>query len=109
MMKTEDIKFISHESLLDKYIGKPGTAERDQYEFDLQLDVLGYMIRRTRKERQLTQEQLGDLVGVKKSEISKLERSARNMTISTVLKVFRALKANIKFIVNLDDEELDVA
>ena len=108
-MKTEGIKLISHETLLDKYIGKPGTPERDQYEFDLQLDVLGYMIRKTRKERQLTQEQLGDLVGVKKSEISKLERSTRNMTISTVIKVFKALNANITFIVNLDDEELDVA
>lgn len=108
-MKTEDIKFISHETLLDKYIGKPGTPERDQYEFDLQLDVLGYMIRKTRKERNLTQEQLGKLIGVRKSEISKLERSARNMTISTVLKVFRAMKANIKFMVKLDDEELYVA
>ena len=108
-MKTEDIKFVSHESLLDKYIGNLGTPERDQYEFELQLDVLGYMIKKTRKERKLTQEQLGQLVGVRKSEISKLERSARNMTISTVIKVFRAMNANIKFMVNLDDEELYVA
>jgi len=46
------------------------------------------MIKKTRKERKLTQEQLGDLIGVKKSEISKLERNARNMSISTVLRVF---------------------
>lgn len=93
--------FVSHESLLEKYIGKPGTPDRDQYDFDLQLDILGDMIKMTRKKRQLTQEQLGDLLGVKKSEISKLERNARNMTISTVLKVFRAMKANVRFVINI--------
>ncbi|MCK4749480.1 MAG: helix-turn-helix transcriptional regulator [Bacteroidales bacterium] len=101
--------FKSFESIKDEFLGKTGTPERDQYEFDLQLDILGYMIKKTRKERNLTQKQLGELVGVEKSEISKLERSTRNMTISTVLKVFRAMKANIKFMVNLDDEELYVA
>jgi len=108
-MNTEDINFISHDTIKDKYIGKRGTPERDQYEFDLKLDILGDIIKKTRKERNLTQEQLGKLIGVRKSEISKLERSDRNMTISTVLKVFRALKANIKFMVNLDDEEFNLA
>jgi len=108
-MKIEDIKFISHDTIKDKYLGKLGTPERDQYEFDLKLDILGDLIKKTRKERNLTQEQLGELIGVRKSEISKLERSARNMTIGTILKVFRALKANVKFIVKLDDEELYVA
>ena len=104
-----DISFESFESIKDKYLGKLGTPERDQYEFDLQLDILGDLIKKTRKERNLTQEQLGELIGVRKSEISKLERSARNMTIGTILKVFGALKANVKFIVKLDDDELYVA
>lgn len=100
-MDSKGFETYSHDDLLDRYIGKSGTPEREQYEFDLQLDILGDMIRMTRKKRRLTQEQLGELVGVKKSEISKLERNARNMTISTVLKVFNAMKANVTFVINI--------
>ena len=108
-MKTDNVQFKKLDNIKDKYLGKIGTEERDQYEFELKLDILGEMIKQTRKERNLTQEQLGELVGVKKSEISKLEKNARNMTISTVLKVFGAMKANVKFMVKLDDNELNVA
>jgi len=108
-MKPDNVQFKKLDNIKDKYLGKIGTEERDQYEFELKLDILGEMIKQTRKERNLTQEQLGELVGVKKSEISKLEKNARNMTISTVLKVFRAMKANVKFMVKLDDNELNVA
>jgi len=110
IMKTEkDIDFKSFDELKDKYLGKEGTSKRDQYEFDLKLDVLGEMIKQIRKERNLTQEQLGDLIGVKKSEISKLERSARNMTLGTVIKIFKALKANVKFVVELENNEVSIS
>ncbi|MEM9144536.1 MAG: helix-turn-helix transcriptional regulator, partial [Bacteroidota bacterium] len=55
------------------------------------------------------QEQLGELIGVQKSQISKLERSAKNVTIETILKVFNALNANIKFSVQMSDAEFKVA
>ena len=108
-MKESNIKFKDLGEILDKYLGPVGTADRDQYEFDLKLDILGEMIKQTRKQRNLTQEQLGELVGVRKSEISKLERNARNMTIGTVLKVFKAMKANVRFVIELDDTELGIA
>ncbi len=57
-----------------------------------------------RQERNLTQEQLGQLVGVQKAQISKLENSTNNATIDTILKVFKALKAEISFNVKLDDK-----
>jgi len=104
---TELQGFKKLNDLKDKYIGKSGTPLRDQYEFDLTLEVIGYMIKEVRQKRNLTQEQLGDLVGVRKSEISKLERNARNMTISTVLKIFGALRANVKFIIEPDISNLD--
>jgi len=66
----------------DKYIGKKGTPQRDQYEFDLQIDLIGEMIKNVRKERNLTQEELGELVGVQKSQISKLEKGSKNVTIA---------------------------
>ncbi len=76
-------------------IGKKGTKERDEYEFELKIEIIGDMIRTARKKRKLTQEQLGDLVGVKKSQISRLENSTGNVTFETVMKIFNALGAKL--------------
>ena len=97
------------DQMKDKHIGEIGSEEREEYEFDLRLDVLGEMIKSVRKERHLTQEQLGELIGVQKSQISKLERNAKNVTIETILKVFKALKANIKFSIEMGDGDFKVA
>lgn len=100
------IKMMTLDEVKDKHIGKVGTPERNKYEINLQMDVLGEMIKTVRKERKLTQEQLGELIGVQKSQISKLERSMKNVTLETILKVFNALKANIKLSVQLKDSDL---
>jgi HTH-type transcriptional regulator / antitoxin HipB len=102
-MATKEIKTYSLAEMKDKYIGKVGTDERDAYEYQLRMDVLGKMIKSARQERNLTQEQLGLLVGVQKAQISKLESSANSATIDTVLKVFKALKAEIYFYVKMED------
>jgi transcriptional regulator with XRE-family HTH domain len=73
------------------------------------MESLGDMIKSVRKKCHLTQEQLGHLVGVQKSQISKLERNTKNVTIETILKVFKALKANVKFSVQIDQSDLNVA
>ena len=102
-MATKEIKTYSLTEMKDKYIGKVGTADRDEYEYELRMDVLGKMIKSARQQRHLTQEELGKLVGVQKAQISKLESSANSATIDTVLKVFKALKAEINFNVKLED------
>jgi len=109
MGTTRKMKMKSLDQLKDKHLGKVGTVERDKYEFDLKIEILGEMIKSVRKERQLTQEQLGELIGVQKSQISKLERNTRNVTIETILKVFRALKANVKFSIEMNEGEFKVA
>lgn len=100
---------MSLDQMKDEDIGKIGTVERDSYEFDLRMEILGDMIKTVRKERKLTQEQLGELIGVQKSQISKLERNTKNVTIETILKVFQALEANVKFSVEMNDSEFKVA
>ena len=102
-MATKEMRKTSLAKMKDRYIGKEGTAERDAYEYELKMDLLGKMIKTARKERNLTQEQLGKLVGVKKSQISKLESSANSATIDTLLKVFKALQAEINFHVRMED------
>jgi transcriptional regulator with XRE-family HTH domain len=106
MAKT--IKTYSLAEMKDKHIGKVGTKQRDVYENELSMDVLGRMIKTTRQERNLTQEQLGQLVGVQKSQISKLESSANSATIDTILKVFNALRAKIYFNVTIDKESIQL-
>jgi len=107
--KKKKMKMMTLDQLKDRDIGKVGTPERDIYEFDLRMEVLGDMIKAVRKERHLTQEQLGALVGVQKSQISKLEKNTKNVTIETILKVFNALKASVKFSVKMNKNEFNVA
>lgn len=79
----------------DLLIGEKGTKEREEYEFELKLELIGDMIKTARKKRKLTQQQLGELVGVKKAQISRLENSNGNVTFETVLRIFNALGANL--------------
>lgn len=103
------IKAYSLSEMEDKYIGEIGTKERDDYEYELRMDLLGQMIRTTRKERNLTQEKLGALIGVNKSQISKLENNANSARIETIIRVFKALKAEIQFNVKLEDNKIEIA
>lgn len=107
MAKTQ-IKSYTLSEMKDKYIGKEGSKQRDEYEYELRMDVLGRMIKKARQERKLTQEQLGELVGVQKAQISKLESSANSATIDTILKVFKALKADIHFNVTIENQNLQL-
>jgi HTH-type transcriptional regulator/antitoxin HipB len=102
-MATKAIKTYSLAEMKDTYIGEVGTNDRDDYEYELRMDVLGKMIKSARQERRLTQAELGKLVGVQKAQISKLESSANSATIDTILRVFKALKAEINFNVKLED------
>lgn len=62
--------------------------------------------KKARKAKNLTQEQLGELVGVQKAQISKAENSATDARFATILKVFDALDAKVKFSVEIDEQKL---
>ena len=105
-MENIKLKTTSLDVLIDKSIGKIGTNERDAFELELQLDIIGETIKNIRKERNLTQEQLGELVGVKKSQISKIENSLTDARFETILKVFKALNTKVNFNVELINSNL---
>lgn len=102
-MKNNPLQQFSLEEITDKYIGEKGSPKRDAFENELRLDLLGEALRQTRMDRKLTQEELGKLVGVQKSQISKLENNIKNARFETVLKVFKALNTRITF--KLESEE----
>jgi HTH-type transcriptional regulator/antitoxin HipB len=85
----------------DLLIGKKGTKERDEYEFELKLELIGDMIKTARKKKKLTHEQLGELVGVKKAQISRLENSTGNVTLETVMRIFNAMGAKLNLNIQL--------
>jgi DNA-binding XRE family transcriptional regulator len=91
------MKTISLEELKDKHLGLPGSQKRDTYEHELKVEILAEQIKILRKERNLTQEQLGDLIGVQRAQISKWENNTNNVTIGTILKVFEDLNAKLNF------------
>lgn len=91
------MKTYKLEDLTDKYIGEKGTKDREDFDNELRLDLLGEAIKQARIERHLTQEQLGELVGVKKAQISKIENSTTDARFATIMKVFKALDVKVSF------------
>ncbi len=90
-----NFKLTSIDELNDKIWGVAGTPERDRMEAQLEADVNAYFvgeaIRKARQAQHLTQEQLGEMIGVQRAQISRLEKGKSVMTLPTISRVFRAL------------------
>ena len=88
------MKLIPFEQHLDECIGKVGTPERDEFEAEVAKSVqayeIGELIKKARLQQELMQEELGERIGVKKAQISRLEKG-NNITLPTISRVFQAL------------------
>ena len=105
----ELLKTYSLEEVTDKHLGKIGTPKHDAFENELRLELIGAAIKQARKERHLTQAELGKLVGVQKAQISKIENSLTDARFDTIIKVFKALNAKINFNVELLNQTVNLA
>ena len=76
------------DELLDIKYGKIGTEKRDEFEEKDQYFVISEMLKEARKEARMTQEQLAEKVGTKKSYISRLENGKCDIQLSTLYKIF---------------------
>lgn len=85
------MKCTSFDELLDAKYGKMGTPERDQFEDDAQAFILAECLKEERKKAGLTQEQLAERIGTKKSYISKLENGHADVQLSTLFRIFNGL------------------
>lgn len=86
MKKYNDIN--TFEDLIDKEHGEIGTDPRIRYEAASQMFIISEMLKEARKEANLTQEQLAEKTGTKKSYISKLENGKGNIQLSTLIRIF---------------------
>ena len=80
-------KLTSFERHLDKQYGKKGTTKRDKFESDSLAFRLGEMLKEERKRAKLTQEQLAEKTGTKKSYISRIEAGKSDIQISTFSRI----------------------
>lgn len=78
----------TYDELLDARHGKIGTPKRDAFERHAQLFVISEMLKEARKDAKLTQEQLAEKVGTKKSYISRLENGKCDVQLSTLFRIF---------------------
>ena len=89
------MKTYTLEELIDKYIGEKGTPKRDKFDADLKAELqayhIGEAIKQARLAKNLTQEELGQKVGVKKSQISRLEKG-KSITIASLMRLFTAME-----------------
>lgn len=76
------------DELLDIKYGEIGTKKREVFEEKAQYFVISEMLREARKEAKMTQEQLAEKVGTKKSYISRLENGKSDIQLSTLYRIF---------------------
>ena len=89
IMETNKYKGItSFDELLDKKYGSIGTKKRNEFEESSQMFIISEMLKEARKEANLTQEQLAQKAGTKKSYISKLENAKGNIQLATLIRIF---------------------
>lgn len=86
MEKYKDIH--TFDELIDLEHGKIGTESRNKYEEGAQMFIVSEILKLARKEAKLTQEQLAEKAGTKKSYISKLENGKGNVQLSTLIRIF---------------------
>ena len=76
------------DELIDFEHGKIGSETRNEYEEKSQMFIISEMLKEARREANITQEQLAERAGTKKSYISKIENGKGNIQLSTLIRIF---------------------
>lgn len=84
----ETKKITSFDELIELEHGKIGSNSRNEYEEHAQMFIVSEMLKEARLEANLTQQQLAERAGTKKSYISKVENGKGNLQLSTLIRIF---------------------
>ena len=90
------MKIYTFEESLNRALGQKGEPLRDEYENEMKSFLIGESIRKARQAKKLTQEQLGELMGVKRAQVCRIEKG-RNLSLSTIARAFKAMGINATF------------
>tara|TARA_R110000868_G_scaffold191836_2_gene436113 strand:- start:400 stop:708 length:309 start_codon:yes stop_codon:yes gene_type:complete len=84
---TKKMETKSWKDIKDTVYGKKGTERRDELEKDFESYKIGLLLRNAREEKNLTQEQLGELINKKRTYISRVENNGSNLTLKTLFDI----------------------
>ncbi|MBR6885278.1 MAG: helix-turn-helix transcriptional regulator [Prevotella sp.] len=94
----EKIKLYTMNELLDRDLGPIGTPERDEFEQELADELhayrVGEAIKKAREAQKLTQAELGERMGVQRSQVCRIE-SGKSITLASMMRAFRALGVQV--------------
>lgn len=76
------------DELIEREHGKIGSESRNSYEENAQMFIISEMLKEARKEAKMTQEQLAEKAGTKKSYISRIENAKGDIQLSTLIRIF---------------------
>lgn len=85
----KDYKNIkTFDQLIEVEHGKIGIESRNTYEQKTQMFIISEMLKEARREARITQEELAEKTGTKKSYISRIENGKGNIQLSTLIRIF---------------------
>jgi DNA-binding XRE family transcriptional regulator len=85
--KTKGMETKSWKEIKNTVYGKKGTERRDELDRDFESFKIGLLLRNAREEKNLTQEQLGELIDKKRTYISRVENNGSNLTLKTLFDI----------------------
>lgn len=94
IMTQEELKAIgcsSIDEMITEDFGELGTPERDQFELSCDAFIIGERLKLERQKAGMTQEQLAQKIGTKKSFISRVENGRTDIQLSTLSRIFNGL------------------
>ena len=86
-MKTNNFQTVSFSTILDEKYGITGTAERNKFDLESKAFRIGVIIKEARLSSNLTQEELANRIGTKKSYISRIERGLCDLQVDTLIRI----------------------
>ena len=93
---------LNWKEIKDDVYGKKGTSRRDELEREFDSFKIGLLLKKAREEKQLTQEQLAEIVDKKRTYISRVENDGSNMTLKTLFDIVeKGLGGKVKISIQL--------
>jgi DNA-binding XRE family transcriptional regulator len=85
--KNKDKDISTWSEIKDRVYGKEGTERRDNLNREAESFRIGLLLKKARESRNMTQEELGQLVDKKRTYISRVENNGSNITLSTLFDI----------------------
>lgn len=85
--RKSEMETKSWKEIKDSVYGKKGTERRDELDRDFESFKIGLLLRKAREDKNLTQEQLAELVDKKRTYISRVENNGSNVTLKTLFDI----------------------